>query len=95
MKYKVKLSKAIVSRVRKLPGNVRNVSRTLIKSLADHPRPAKAKELDGHPNYYRIWVMGAYRIVWEVNDEDGYVDILYVGQKFPTLYKDLGLERPE
>ena len=93
MTYQVRLSKAIRQRLRDLPGNVRNIARDRIISLAEQPRPQDAKELENHSNYYRVWIGNRFRLVWQVIDEEMLVDILYVGVKLPDLYDRLGLAR--
>ena len=94
MTYRVIFSKAIRKQLRDLPGNVRNIARKQIVSLAEQPRPRNARELEGHPSYYRMWIMGNFRLVWQVVEDEQSVDILYVGPKSPDLYDYLGLSRP-
>ncbi len=95
MTYQVRLSKAIRKRLDRLPGHVRNIFRKRIISLAEQPRPDDAQELEGHLGYYRLWIRGNFRLVWQVLDDDQVVDILYVGPKSPQLYAFLGLARPK
>ncbi|MCX7706611.1 MAG: type II toxin-antitoxin system RelE/ParE family toxin [Anaerolineae bacterium] len=76
-----------------LPGDVRSVARRTIAELAENPRPSRAKELDEHRGYYRLWLPRNYRLVWQVLDEEEIVDLLYVGPKSPDLYRRLGLQR--
>ena len=66
-----------------------------IHQLADAPRLARAKELDDHPNYYRVWLPRSHRLVWNVLDDDQVVDLLYIGPKSPDLYEKLGLGREQ
>jgi mRNA interferase RelE/StbE len=94
MSYYVRLSKAIRQRLRDLPGNTRNIAQNRVLSLAEQPRPPDAKELEGHPGYYRVWIATRFRLVWQVIDEEMVVDVLYVGPKLPDLYDRLGLARP-
>ena len=56
--------------------------------LRNQPRPSDAKELDGHPGYFRIWLQGDYRLVWYADDLIQLVDIYYVGLKYDELYLD-------
>ncbi len=95
MRYRVILSKAIRRQLSRLPGNVRNIARRQIMSLANQPRPGNAKELEGHPEHCRMWIMGRFRLVWHVSEDERRVDILYVGPKSPELYAYLGLGRAE
>jgi len=94
MNYNVRLSKQIQRQIGCLPGHVRGQARQRIVALRTEPRPAEAKELEGHPDFYRIWVDRDFRLVWQVNDELHMVDIYYVGPKSDDLYAGLGLERP-
>ncbi len=94
MTYQVRLSRAIRQRLHDLPGNTRNIAQNRILSLAEQPRPQDAKELEGHPGYYRVWIATRFHLVWQVIDEEMIVDILYVGPKLPDLYDRLGLTRP-
>lgn len=94
MIYQVRLFKAIRQHLQNLPGNVRNIAREHILSLAQQARPQDAKELTRHPNYYRIWIGTRFRLVWHVIDEEMLVDILYIGPKLSDLYDQLGLARP-
>jgi len=89
--YRVKLSKAIQRQMQALPGNIRPLARKQIFALAEDPRPVDSKELEGHPDYYRIWVSGRFRIVWQIIEDAQLIDILYVGPKLPNLYEQLGL----
>jgi mRNA-degrading endonuclease RelE of RelBE toxin-antitoxin system len=54
MTYQVRLSKIIRRSLNDLPGNVRNIVRERIISLAEQSRPQDAKELEGHPNFGSI-----------------------------------------
>jgi hypothetical protein len=63
--------------------------------LSNQPRPAQAQELEGHPNYYRLWITSAYRLLWLVNDEERWVEVQYVDLKTPDLYANLGFTRPD
>ena len=94
MTYSVRRSKQIQRQIARLPGNVRNVAKHRILALRSEPRPADAKELDGHPGYFRLWLDSDFRLVWEVDDDSRVVDIYYVGPKSPGLYEQLGLGRP-
>jgi len=95
MTYRVRFSKAIRHNLRGLPGNVRNIAQRHILALAEQPQPHDAKELVGHPGYYRIWLGTRYRLVWRVIENEKIVDILYVGPKSPDLYNRLSLARPK
>jgi mRNA interferase RelE/StbE len=48
-----------------------------IESLAQHPRPAGARKLEGEKRLWRIRV-GNYRVVYAVYDDERRVDIVAV-----------------
>ncbi len=93
MMYYVRLSKTIHRQIRNLPGHIRSAANQKILSLAKNPYPSDAKELEGHPSYFRIWLDGDFRLVWQVLEAEQIVDVLYVGPKLPDLYERLGLGR--
>jgi hypothetical protein len=53
-----------------LPGDVRSVARQRVKGLSDNPRSSRAKELDGHPGYYRLWLPRNCRQVYQLIDDE-------------------------
>jgi mRNA-degrading endonuclease RelE of RelBE toxin-antitoxin system len=93
MAYRLRYDRRFVQQLMALPGDVRSIARRIVTELAETPRPARAKELDEHPGYYRLWLPRDYRLVWQVLDEEGIIDLLYVGPKSPDLYHRLGLDR--
>jgi len=93
MAYRLRYDRGFMQQLMALPGDVRSIARRTVTTLAETPRPARAKELDEHPGYYRLWLPREHRLVWQVLDEDQIVDLLYVGLKLPDLYQRLGLER--
>jgi len=95
MAYEIVFNKAIRNQIRRLPGYVKAIAKQRVALLSDDPRPPKSRELTGHPDYYRMWLDAKYRLVWHIFDDDGVVEIEYVGPKTPELYEHLGLGRPE
>ncbi|WP_044199362.1 type II toxin-antitoxin system RelE family toxin [Candidatus Oscillochloris fontis] len=95
MSYRLRFDRSFMRQLESLPGDLRSVARHLIRSLADTPRPTKAKELDMHPTYFRIWLPRQHRLVYQVLDEESVVDLLYIGPKPPDLYDRLGLGRQQ
>ena len=93
MSYRLQFSKHFVKSLENLPGDLRAVTRAQIRNLADDPRPTGAKELDGHPGYYRLWLPRHHRLVYKISDEDQIILLLYIGPKTNDLYDDLGLGR--
>jgi mRNA-degrading endonuclease RelE of RelBE toxin-antitoxin system len=93
MSYWLRYDKQFMQQLESLPGDVRAVARRLVHSLTDNPRPTGAKELEGHADYYRLWLPRNCRLVYAVLDEEDLVDLLYVGPKHPDLYEKLGMGR--
>ena len=95
MQYQIVLSKLVRQQLQNLPGHIKPIAKRAIANLGEQPRPEQAKELVGHPNFYRLWLTAKFRLVWNVRDEEGVVEIEYVGPKAPELYAYLGLGRSE
>ena len=53
------------------------MARQAIAQLAENPRPGRAKELEDHTGYYRLWLPRTYRLVWSVIEDDRVVYLLY------------------
>ncbi len=47
------------------------------EALADNPRPDGCKKLKGNNGYYRIRV-GDYRIIYDIEDDILYIEILHM-----------------
>ncbi len=60
--------------------------RTAIRNLANNPRPPGVRKIEGTGKAYRIRV-GAYRVVYEVYDEENLVLILRVARRTETTYR--------
>jgi len=93
MTYRLRYDRGFMQQLMSLPGDVRSIARRTVMMLTETPRPTRAKELDEHPGYYRLWLPREHPLVWQVLDEGEIVDLLYVGPKSPDLYQRLGFER--
>ncbi len=93
MVYRLRYDRRFMRQLESLPGDVRSLARQQVKALTDNPRPSRAKELDEHPGYFRLWLPRDYRLVWQILEDERVIDLLYVGPKLPDLYKRLGLGR--
>jgi mRNA-degrading endonuclease RelE of RelBE toxin-antitoxin system len=93
MAYRLRYDHRFMSLLEALPGDVRGLARQLIRDLTSQPRPGRAKELEDHPGYWRMWLPRNHRLVWKVSDEDQLIDLLYVGPKSQELYDQLGLDK--
>ena len=93
MVYRLRYDRRFMRQLESLPGDVRSMARQQVKALTSNPRPSRAKELDEHPGYFRLWLPRDYRLVWQILEDETVVDLLYVGPKLPDLYEQLGLGR--
>ncbi len=91
MAYRLRYDRRFLRRLDELPSDVRSVARKSIKDLTEHPHPPRARELEDHPGYWRLWLPRGYRLVWEILEDEAVIDLLYVGPKSPDLYDRLGL----
>ncbi|MBA3533177.1 MAG: type II toxin-antitoxin system RelE/ParE family toxin [Ardenticatenales bacterium] len=93
MSYQINYTREAIDELRALPARFRNRARSLIEGLVANPRPATAKELDDHPDYYRIR-LEKWRIVYLVEDDVLVVSIIGIPEKTgPETYEELGLGR--
>lgn len=78
-----------------LPGHIRQRVKRAIADLATAPRPAGSRDLDVSgldvpPNIeLRRLRMDLWRILYAVNDEDGWVWVLAIHRRPPYDYEDL------
>ncbi len=86
MAYCLRYDRRFMHELQALPGDIRSVARQRVKALTEDPRPTRAKELNDHPGYYRLWLPRECRLVYRVIDAEQIVDLLYVGPKSPDLY---------
>ena len=93
MVYRLRYDRRFMHQLESLPGDVRSMARQQVKALISNPRPSRAKELDEHPGYFRLWLPRDYRLVWQILEDERVVDLLYVGLKLPDLYERLELGR--
>jgi mRNA-degrading endonuclease RelE of RelBE toxin-antitoxin system len=93
MAYQLRFDRQFRRSLDALPGDIRSMVREVVAQLATNPRPARGKELDEHPGYYRVWLPRDHRLVWSVIEDERVVDLLYVGPKTRDLYERLGLGR--
>lgn len=89
MSYRIRVSPSAQKEIRTLPGHVRRLAIQLIDALAEKPRPARAKELRGKPNIYRIWLAKNWRIVYQIDDDSKMLLIMRVHRKEQIDYENL------
>ncbi len=80
MPHRVEVSPAAGRELRHLPTQVRARLQPIILALAEEPRPHGVRKIEGEDRSYRIRV-GAYRVVYEVDDAEQLVVILHVGRR--------------
>lgn len=79
MKYEVRILRVAEKEQDKLPATVHRRLSQRILSLEENPRPRGARKLSGKEEY-RLRV-GAYRILYTVDDIDRVVTIFAVGHR--------------
>ena len=92
MSYQIDIGAAAQKEVKSLPGHVRAQARRLIRALSNEPRPARAKELRGKSNLYRIWLAGHWRIVYQIKDDLQIILIIRVRRKEEIDYENVDAE---
>jgi len=80
MAYAIEFAKSAAKQLASLPGDVRHRISVRITALAENPRPAGAVKLEGVADTYRFRV-GAYRVVYEIQDRRLLVYILRVAHR--------------
>jgi hypothetical protein len=60
--YQLRYSTDFLRLLHKLPGDIRAVANQKVKLLVANPLSTQAKELDGHPGYYRLWLPRSHRL---------------------------------
>ncbi len=75
--YRITIASSAEKEILSLPDNTYERVEKAINSLKLDPRPHGTMKLKGKRNVYRIRV-GAYRIVYSVDDKKRIVDISYV-----------------
>ncbi len=89
MSYRLKSKPEIQKELKRLPSYVRAQAIAAIDALANTPRPSGAKELEGKPSVYRVWLAGRWRIVYQIDDATSTVTILRVRRKEDIDYDSI------
>ena len=87
MAYSVEIISAAQRDIRKLPHAVQEKLRSMIRALADEPRPSGVKKLQGNDDLYSLR-SGDFRIIYQINDGALLVLIVKVGNR-REVYKSL------
>jgi len=80
MIYKVQITPGADREIRKLPTEAAAEVVRVIEALAEEPRPAGVKRIEGVPNCYRVRAR-VYRIVYTIDDDVLRVSVITVGHR--------------
>ena len=88
---KVYVTPAAWKEIKNLPGQMRQRVRKAIGALAENPRPAKSKALEGTGlrSEVRRFRLDRWRIVYAITEADEAVDVLAVRKRPPYDHGDL------
>jgi mRNA interferase RelE/StbE len=95
MPYELLIEPEVHEARKHLPGYVRQQVKRALDGLADEPRPPKSRDLDVTGLdvplgvELRRWRMDQWRILYAVNDDEGWVWALAVRRRPPYDYDDL------
>ena len=82
MAYRVDIKRSARKAIDRIPQKkARRRVEDRIVALADDPRPADSRQLQGELSVYRRVREGPYRIVYEVRDEELVVLVVLVAQR--------------
>ena len=85
--YTITIKARAVKALKKIPRQAALKLDGLIQSLAENPRPAGCKKLEGYANVYRLRYAN-YRIVYTVEDKRLIVDVVNIGDR-KEIYKNI------
>ena len=91
MSYRVYVSATALEEAKRCPGHVRQRIKQAFRALANTPRPSDSKSLDWPITAYeaRRLRIGDWRIIYAVNDQDHWVEVVAVRKRPPYDYGDL------
>ena len=81
MKYTVGIERQALRELSDLPENVRGRVRSRLHALVDDGRPLNSQQLRGPLRHLRKLRVGAYRVVYSVDDEAAEIVIWGVGHR--------------
>lgn len=80
MTYRILFERPAEKAFRRLPAEVREALAKRISALAEEPRPAEARKLEGAEDCYRLR-QGDYRLIYTIIEERVVVLVLRVGHR--------------
>ena len=72
--YEIKFARTATQELRSLPHKAIQRIAEKIDQLAENPRPANCRKLQGYDNLWRIRV-GDYRVIYEISDQIKVVEV--------------------
>ena len=78
--YSIRIKPSALSKLKKLPSQIKRRISAKIDSLASDARPAGGEKLEGTDDLYRVRV-GNYRIIYQIQDENLLIMIVKVGDR--------------
>ena len=88
MAYAVEISKAAARELRRLPRQDITTIKDRILALSLEPRPAGVRKIAGRERSYRVR-SGAFRVIFDIFDDDQTVVISHVLRRTETTYRRL------
>jgi mRNA interferase RelE/StbE len=93
-RYRLEFAKGVRRQVERLPGSLYQHVKRLIEGLRQNPRPRQAERLRGASERYKI-ALGAYRIVYRIEEVRVTILVLKVGKKHgPEFYAEIPDPQP-
>ena len=80
MAYQLFIRRSAEKEIADIPKPIRSRVADKIHALSDEPRPSGCKKLSGEDRAWRIRI-GDYRVVYEVNDAEKYIEIRVVAHR--------------
>lgn len=80
MHYKIVIKERVLKQLSDIPKKFAEKIDKLILSLAENPRPAGCKKLQGYTNTYRVRYSD-FRIVYTIDDNVLIIDIIQIGNR--------------
>jgi mRNA interferase RelE/StbE len=85
MSYQVEITPFAQRQIKKLSPDIQSQIIEKLEALAEEPRPAGVKKLQGEDNLYRVR-SGDYRIIYEIQDDILLILVAKVGHR-RDIYK--------
>jgi len=84
LSFEVRIGPGATQAIEKLPAGVQDAVLERLSELSTDPRPDGSRKVRGLPRgyeVYRVSVQGAYRIIYQAKDEEGWILVLKVADR--------------